>query len=152
MGGFYLIRYKVPEDNGYVEGIGALCFKRGFVSGVDSGGVRYDGTYTDNGRLLASILWKSLQAHDLRQESRSTNPRSSPLRLTYRGICMARSGLLFFKDARSRYTLKSCLNWPDGFELKVLSAANCIENIQGSTNPLPRLNQAAQTPQTLQNP
>jgi hypothetical protein len=56
MGGFYLIRYKVPEDNGYVEGIGALCFKRGFVSGVDSGGVRYDGTYTDSGRLLASIL------------------------------------------------------------------------------------------------
>jgi hypothetical protein len=56
MGGFYLIRYKVPDDHGYVEGIGALCFKRGFVSGIDSGGVRYEETYTDTGPLLASIL------------------------------------------------------------------------------------------------
>jgi hypothetical protein len=56
MGGFYIMRFKVPTDDGPIEGIGALCLKRGVVSGIDTGGVRYEGTYTDKGRLLASII------------------------------------------------------------------------------------------------
>jgi hypothetical protein len=55
--GFYLMRFKVPTDHGLAEGAGALSFKRGVIVGVDSAGVRYDGTYVDeNGRIRASII------------------------------------------------------------------------------------------------
>lgn len=57
MSGFYLMRFKVPTDHGLAEGAGALYFKRGVIIGVDSAGVRYDGTYVDdNGRIRGSVI------------------------------------------------------------------------------------------------
>lgn len=57
MSGFYLMRFKVPTVHGLAKGAGALSFRRGVIVGVDSAGVRYDGTYVDeNGRIRASII------------------------------------------------------------------------------------------------
>ena len=83
MQGFYLLRYKSNLSDRNLEGVAALYFKNGAIVGIDSGGVRYDGTYTDHadGGIDGSIILSVPPGTQLASGNRTDHPMQIALQL-----------------------------------------------------------------------